>query len=131
MISINQSELLPGMKHLSLLRIPASELIVVFCVPATFVAVVPKQNARMIDVATDHLANQSATSGCVVGVMPAREFIQHIKTQFVARFQKMNIRRIVRHTNGVHVHLFDQLYIVIADLFAEGTSCVGPKRMTV
>ena len=70
-ISIDESKLFPWMKHFTFLGIPARKLVVVCCVPTAFVAIVPKQNARMINVTTNNLPDQTSTGRRVVGTMPA------------------------------------------------------------
>src|SRR6478672_6366807 len=64
-------------------------------------------------------------------MMPTTEFIQDVETKFIARFKEVRVGWIVRHTHRVHIHLFDQLHIVVADLLAESACSLGPERMTV
>src|SRR4030095_649185 len=64
-------------------------------------------------------------------MVPTGKFIQNVKTKFIAGFKKVRIRWIVRHTHRVHVHLFDQLHIVVADLPGKRASRFGPERMSI
>ena len=70
-IRVRESKLLPWMKHFTLLRIPTCKFVVNLRIPATFVSVVPKQNARMVYVTANNLADESATCRRVVGLLPS------------------------------------------------------------
>src|SRR3982750_4015049 len=109
------------MKHSAPLRVPLCKLRIILSVPAALVAIVPEEYARMIHVAANHFTDQSLSRRGAIAAMPAAEFIQHIEAQFIAGFQEMRVRRVMRHPHGVHVHLFDEPYIVVADLPTQGT----------
>ena len=102
------------MKHAPLLRIVQGKVAIEIAVPASFVAIVPEKNGRVVHVTLDHFLHEAATDLGVVSMLPTGEFIEHVESQFIAGLQKRLIRRIVRHSHGIHVHRLDQAHIRIA-----------------
>src|ERR1051325_9938673 len=85
----------------------------------------------MIDVALNHLTNQSRACRSVVRALPTTKLIQNIQTQFVTCLQKMGIGRVMRHAHCIHVELLDQTHVVVTDVPAERSSRVGPEGMPI
>jgi hypothetical protein len=99
------------MQHLARLRIPARELAVIVGVPAALVAVVPEQDARVVHVPADQLADEPRARGCVIRALPAGEFVEDIEAEFVRGLEERRIGWIVRHAHGVHVGALDEPHI--------------------
>src|SRR5436190_23319205 len=70
----------PRMQYRPPLRIPTIELAVVLAIPATFIAVVPEENAGVIHIAPHDLSDEPRTRGRVVEALPAGQFIEHVET---------------------------------------------------
>src|SRR5262245_43822845 len=130
-IRVHESKLFPRMQHFSFLWIPTSELIVNVRIPAAFVTIVPEKNTGMIHVTLNHLTNQPLACRCVVGALPTTEFIQNIQAQLVTSLEKVHIGWVMRHAYRIHVQFFDQIYVVVTDAFAECSSRIWPKGVTV
>ena len=78
MFGIDAARLCPRMQHVALLRIVLAELAVERRVPASFVAVVPEQNGRMIYVPLHEFTNQFLADASIVALLPSGQFIEHI-----------------------------------------------------
>ena len=100
------------MEHRTFLRVKRRKLTIQVKVETAFVTVRPPSNTWMIEVAGNHFIDQLFTDSSVVFAMPAAQFHHHIQTQFVAGIQKFGIGRIVRQAYCVHIHFFDELYIL-------------------
>src|SRR5262245_21837289 len=85
----------------------------------------------MIDVAHDHFANEFSTDLVIVLVVPPRKFIQNVQTLLIAQIQELRIRRIMRHPDRIHVHAFDQRYVLLVNLLAQTTPRIRPERVPV
>jgi hypothetical protein len=66
----------------------------------------------MIDIVLDHLLYELSADPCVVLGMPSSELVENIQAQFVAGVEEVAVWRIVAGTNGVAVHLLDEVDIV-------------------
>ena len=130
-VGVDAAERLPRMQNRALLRVPLGELVVVLAVPAALVAVVPEEDAGVVHVAPDHLADESLARRRVVATLPPAQLVEHVQTQLVAGFEEVRVRRVVRHPYGVVVHLFEQTHIVVADLPARRAPRLRPERVTV
>ncbi len=85
-------------------------------IESTFIAVIPEQNRRMILVMLDELLYQLVADACVVICLPARELIENVKAELIARIQKVLIRRIMAGAYSIGVQLLDQVDVVARDL---------------
>ena len=85
----------------------------------------------MVHVAHDHFVNQLRTNFVVVEMMPAGEFVQNVKAEFVAQIQKLFVRRIVRHTNGIHVRVLHRVDVEQLNRLAQGATGIRPEGMTI
>ena len=120
----------PGMDHVALLGIIFGEILVDGGVPATLVAVAPEEDARVVDIACDHLRQQPGGHLVAVGILPAGQLVEVKQPQRVAGLQEMGVRGIVR-AHGVHVHRLDQAGILQACLPAEGAAGAGVEAVAV
>ena len=110
------------MQHAPLLGIELAKHLVERLVEAAFVAVVPKQNARMVHIPRHHFLDEFRADLVVVVIVPAREFIQHVKAEFVAQIKKLRVRRIMRHAHRIPVHVLDRVDIEPMHRLAQATS---------
>src|SRR5258708_4439404 len=62
-------------------------------------------------------------------MVPARQLIQYEDPKGVAYIQEVFIRRIMRHPDGIHVHILYQVYVQDAEVLVEGTSRRWPERV--
>ncbi len=122
----------PGAQDRSPLGIMPCELPVQLRVPAALVAVVPEQDGRVVDVAEDHLAHDGLPHRRVVRRrLPARQLVQDVESQLVARVEEVRVGRVVRHPHGVHVHVLHQKDVAAAEGRARRASAVGPERVAI
>ena len=118
----------PGIEHHALLRVELGKDRLQLVVETALVAVAPKDDRGMIDVAGNHFFDDLRTDDGLMGPVPARLFALYIEAQRVAGIQELWVGRIVREAHGVHVHRLDEpdiLYILglrqrAARLRAEG-----------
>src|SRR6202012_4819051 len=94
------------------------------------VAVVPDDDGRMIEILFDHLANQLRADLRIISMMPAGKLIEYKDAERVTDIEKMIVRRIVRHPNGVHVHIFYQLHVLDAERLTQRPAGGRPEGMT-
>ena len=113
-VGVEVVEVGPGMDHVALLRVVRGEEGIEVGVPAALVAVVPEDDAGVVDVAPHHLGHESGTDLIVVAAVPACQLVEVEDAQRVAHIQEMGVRGIVG-TDGVHIHLLDQQGVLQAD----------------
>ena len=63
--------------------------------------------------------------------MPAWLFALHIKAQRVAGIQEFRVSRIVRKSNGIHVHRLDEQHILDVLCLRQRTATLRAERMTI
>ncbi len=107
------AEITLGVKYRAFLRIPGMKFTVEFRVPAPLIAVGPPDDARMVQVAGNHLFYQLFPHFGVVLAVPAAEFVHYVKSQLIAGIQKSRIGGIMRQTDGVQVHFAHKTHIVV------------------
>ena len=73
------------------------------------------------------LADELRASGCVVIIVPASEFVEHIKSKFIAQIQKFHVWWIMRHAHGIAVHVLDGLNVKPMHGLAQATTGIRPE----
>ena len=111
MVRIQFIEIRPGMDDVATLGVQFGEKRVQVRVPATFVAIVPDEDAGMVDVPVHHFLDQFRSGLGGIASVPSGQFVQVEDTQRVAHVQEPRIRRIMA-PDGVHVHLPDQARVL-------------------
>ena len=124
---VHAAEDRPRMQHATLLRVEFGEKMVEVRVPAAFITVVPKQNARMIHIARDHFLHELGSNFGIVVIVPAGEFVENVEAEFVAEVEELFVRRIVRHADGVHVGVLQRVDVETMHRLAQATSRVRPE----
>src|SRR6202000_3274464 len=66
----------------------------------------------------------------IISMMPAGKLIEYKDAERVTDIEKMIVRRIVRHPNGVHVHIFYQLHVLDAERLTQRPAGGRPEGMT-
>jgi len=131
MRGVHAAKCRPRMQHTAMLRIVFGINVVKVRVKPALIAVIPEENRRMVHVAFHHFLHQLRTDDIVVVVMPAADLIEDVKTQLIAQIQKLLIRRIVRHADGVHVRIFHRVDVKPVDSLAQAAPGIRPERMAV
>ena len=76
MVGVEIVEVSPRMNHVALLRVVLVEEFVELGVPSSLVAVVPKDDARMVDVFSDHLAHELRAHRVVIAAVPSCKLVE-------------------------------------------------------
>ena len=119
----------PRVQDGTLFRIVLGVFTIQIEVEATFVAVIPKENRRVIYVVLHQFFDELLADVGVIVRLPAGQFIEHIQAKLVAVIEEVAVRRLVAGTNCIAVHLFDQVDVVYGDLLRQGPAGVGPERV--
>src|SRR5262249_17244572 len=119
----------PRMQDAATLRIKLGKKMIEIRVETTFIAIVPEHNGRMVHVSRHHFVYELRPDRVVVEMMPAAQFIQNVKAKFIAEIEKLFIRRIMRHADGVHVRVLHRFDVEAMDGLAQATARLRPKGM--
>src|SRR5687768_294560 len=96
-----------GMDHRALAEIIDPIIIYQFFIMAAFVAIAPEEDGRMIGIPFDHFLDQRGTGLCTVSLLPAGQFVEHIKTQRIAIIKEGLVRWVVGTPHRIHVHFLN------------------------
>ena len=131
MFCIHSAERVPRVQHRPLLWIVKGKLAVEIAVPATLIAVVPDDDARVVHIALYQFAHEQPADDGAMGGLPSAQFVEHIEAELVAGFEKSLIGRIVRHADGVHIHGAQQSHIFVAILAVQRTPGLRAETVAV
>ena len=115
---------------MTLLRVVSTEQAVNCSIPSTFVTITPEHDTGMIHVTRQHFTDKTGTCRGIISILPASQLVDVEQTKGVAGIQEVFIGGIVR-TNGVHVHLFNELDILYAEFFIRGSSAIGVEGVAI
>ena len=129
MTGVGTVKLRPWLDHMTLLGIPETIVRTHILVESALITIRPYDYAGMIDITDNHLMDKTMSSQCVIWVLPSGQFVDHIEAKRIARIQEEDIRRIVRHTHGIHVHVLDKVYVLYGESLAARTPVIRTESV--
>src|SRR5215469_14750319 len=114
-----------------MLRVEFGEEMIEIGIETAFVAVVPKQNAGVVHVASNHFAHERRADGVIIKVVPTGQLIEHVEAEFIAELEKFLVRGIMGHADGVDVGVLHGVDVQPVDGFAEAAAGVRPEGVAI